>query len=95
MAKYVCDFNQVLTVSEKLISQAEDLTNSTKKYISEVENTLATWSGPSKDFFSEQTRIQAKYSLLKAHSYKCLGEYIKGFAQKIDNLEQSLSNNKI
>lgn len=95
MAKYVYDFNQINTIASKLISSAADLTKSTNKFVSDVETELATWTGDAKNFFDEQTRIQAKYSLLKAHSYNCLGEYLKAHVQKIDNLEQSLSNNKI
>lgn len=95
MAKYVCDFDQIETLANKLISSSEDLTNSTKKYVDQIQTELSNWTGPSKEFFIKQTLIQAKYSLIKAHSYKSLGEYLKGYVNKIENLEQSLSDNKI
>ena len=95
MPKYSCDFNQVSILSNKLIASSSDLTKSTKSYLSEIERELSNWTGASKDFFIEQTRIQTRHSLLKAHSYNCLGEYINAFAQKIENLEESLANNRI
>ena len=45
MAKYVCDFDQVISAGDKLCSTASDMTTAVSNYATKVTSDLSTWTG--------------------------------------------------
>lgn len=92
MAKFVCDFEQVRSVGEKLTSMANDLQSGISNYSSKINGDLSAWTGTAKNVFMQQCDAQVSQASSNAQSVANLGEFIINAAQSISDLETKLSN---
>jgi uncharacterized protein YukE len=91
MAKYVCDFDQVIATGEKMIEASEELETSVTNYSSLITNNLSSWSGVSKTTFEGQCNGQIELCRATALSAKNIGEYLKNAALQIQTLDDNLA----
>lgn len=92
MSKYVCDFEQVLSIGENMCKMAYDLKAFTTDYSSKIEGSLSSWAGEAKANFSEKCAEQVQFTMHIAKEAELFGEYIKMAAQKIEELDEELAN---
>lgn len=95
MAKYVCDYAQVVAAGEKMIEAASELSTATTSYVSNIESDLNGWNGSAKTNFSAQCKGQTDIATEKATYMNEFGEFIKSCAQKIQELDESLASIQI
>lgn len=91
MAKYICDFGEVTAVGEKVIEAATTLESAVNTYSTKIESDLATWSGISKDSFTQTNASQVAAAKADLSYTKSLGEFIKTCSKSIEELEQQLA----
>lgn len=92
MAKYVCDFAEVIAAGEKLCSAANNIKTDIQNYDTNVTNDLSAWSGEAKNNFTTQCTIQVKLATEKAEKINEVGEFIKTSAKSIQDLENQLAS---
>jgi len=92
MAKYVCDFEQVTAIGEKLCSTASETEVSISDYSSKISNDLISWNGEAKENFIAQCDWQVNYSKEIVKKSLELGEFIKSSAKSIEDLEAQLAS---
>ena len=90
MAKYVCDFEQVYSIGDKVCQAVSEIENSVTTYSSRIESDLSTWSGSAKDSFTRTNSEQVKLATTDLTYVKELGEFIKSSARSIQELEEQL-----
>lgn len=95
MAKFVCDFAQVMSAGDKLVEAANTLTSATTTYSSSIESDLSGWTGDAKTTFISQSKSQVEAATQKAKELNDFGEFVKGSAQKIQELDETLAAIKI
>lgn len=92
MAKYVCDFEQVYSVGEKLCQTASDTLTAVQTYDSRIESDLSSWTGTAKDSFLTTNSEQIKTATDDVSYINDLGEFIKSASKSIQELEEELSS---
>lgn len=92
MAKYVCDFAQVIAAGEKLVSTATEMKTAVQNYDTKVTQDLASWNGNGKSSFSTQCTGQVQLATANAEQMEKVGEFIKSAAQSIQELESQLAS---
>ncbi len=92
MAKYVCDFEKLLSTANDLIELSKELENNVNTYNTNINNNLSTWNGSAKSNFLKQVDNQVKISKSNASKVKAIGEYLKSSVNAIQELESDLSN---
>ena len=60
MAKYVCDFDQVIAAGDKLCSTATEMMTAVSNYSSKITSDLSSWDGNAKSTFTTQCDGQVK-----------------------------------
>lgn len=95
MAKYVCDFQSVTTIGEKLCQVSSDISASINNYSSTIEKDLSSWSGVAKNSFESTNTAQVSNAKEYSKYINLLGEYIKGVSKGIETLENELASLKI
>jgi uncharacterized protein YukE len=91
MAKYVCDFDQVYSIGEKVVSTVTELESSLNTYSSSIDSNLTGWTGDAKSSFSTTNAEQVKTSTADLSFAKELGEFIKSSSKQIQQLEEQLA----
>lgn len=91
MPKYVCDFDTVRSVADKLIDTASKLENDSTNYYSNMNSSLSGWSSSSKNNFVMQCDNKSKEAIEHARDASELGEHIKNTVSKIEELESELA----
>lgn len=91
MAKYVCDFDQVIAAGDKLVSASTELETSISTYSTQITQDLSSWSGDAKGNFTAQCDGQVEKAKANAQAAKEAGEFIKSAAQAIQALESELA----
>lgn len=91
MAKFVCDFEQVKNMGEKMCTMASDLQDSISNGSSKIEGSLASWNGEAKSDFSSKLASQIKTAMQTATKAELTGEFIKKAAQSIEKLDDELA----
>lgn len=91
MPKYVCDYGQVTAAGEKLVSAANTLKQATTTYAANIESDLSGWTGDAKNAFLTTSKTQTDAAAAKAASIEEFGEFVKGGAQKIQELDDQLA----
>lgn len=66
MPKYVCDFDTVRSVADKLIETASKLESDSSNYYSNMNSSLNGWSSTSKNNFVSQCDNKAKEAISNA-----------------------------
>lgn len=92
MAKYVCDFAEVIAAGEKLCSAANNIKTAIQNYDTNVTNDLSAWSGEAKNNFTTQCTSQVELAAEKAEKINEVGEFIKSSAKSIQDLENQLAS---
>lgn len=92
MAKYVCDFAEVIAAGEKLCSAANDMKTAIQSYDTNVTSDLSAWSGKAKNNFTTQCTSQVELAVEKAEKMNEVGEFIKSSAKSIQDLETQLAS---
>lgn len=95
MAKYVCNFDQVIAAGDKLCSTASEMQTAISNYSSKVASDLSSWNGSAKDSFTTQCDSQIQQALANAKKMNDVGKAIKRAAQSIQELETQLSTQSI
>lgn len=95
MAKYVCDFEKLLSTANDLIELSKELENNVNTYNTTISNNLSTWDGSAKSNFLKQVENQVKISKSNASKINSIGEYLKSSVNAIQELETNLSNTSI
>lgn len=90
MAKYVCDFDQVISIGQKVCEAVSEIENSVNTYSSRIESDLSTWNGNAKNSFVKTNSEQVKVATTDLAYVKELGEFIQSSAQSIQQLEEQL-----
>ncbi len=92
MAKYVCDFEQVYQIGEKVCEIETELETDINTYSTNMDSDLDKWSGEAKNAFTDTKGKQVESAQQDFTYMKELGEFIKTSAKNIENLEGQLSN---
>lgn len=92
MAKFVCDFEQVKSMGEKMCTMASDLQASISEGSSKIDGSLASWNGEAKSDFSSKLSSQIKIAMQTAKKAEATGEFIKKAAQSIEELDEELAS---
>lgn len=92
MAKYVCDFAEVISAGEKLCSAANSLKTDVQNYDTSITSDLSAWSGEAKNSFISQCAGQVELAIEKTKKLQETGEFIKSSAESIQNLESQLAS---
>lgn len=95
MAKYVCDFDQVIAAGDKLCSTASEMTTAVSNYSSKVTSDLSSWNGSAKSSFTAQCDGQVQIAAANAQKMNAVGESIKKAALSIQELETQLASQSI
>lgn len=95
MAKYVCDYDQVKEVGDKLITTATNMQSSVASFSTSIESDLSSWSGAAKENFDSQTANQVEIANQNATKIREAGEYIKESANAIEELDNELAGLRI
>ena len=95
MAKYVCDFDQVYSIGEKVSQLATDMSTSINNYSSKIDTDLSSWNGKAKTAFQQTSAEQVKVANDDITYVNELGEFIKQASRKIQELEEQLANMSI
>ena len=95
MAKYVCDFDQVIAAADKLCSTASEMTTSVSNYATKVTSVLSSWTGSAKSSFTTQCEGQVQIATASAQKMNSVGESIKKAAMSIQDLETQLAAQSI
>ena len=66
MAKYVCDFDQVIAAGDKLCSTASEMTTVVSNYATKVTSDLSSWTGSAKASFTTQCEGQVQIATANA-----------------------------
>ena len=91
MAKYVCDFDQVASIGEKVSQAASDIKSAVSSYSSNINNDLSSWSGVAKSSFDSTNSSQVSTATSDSAYINALGEFIKTAAKEIKKLEDELA----
>lgn len=91
MAKYVCDFEQVYSIGEKVCESVSELETSVNNYSSRIESDLSSWSGITKDSFVSTNKETVQKTTTDLSFVKDLGEFIKSSSKSIQELEEQLA----
>ena len=92
MAKYVCDFEQVYQIGEKVCEIATEMESSINTYSTNMDSDLEKWSGEAKEAFTDTKGKQVESAKQDFTYMKELGDFIKTSSENIENLESQLSN---
>ena len=95
MAKFVCDFEQVTSIGEKLCQSSKELESSISTYSSSMESGLSSWSGSAKEAFQNTNNELIQVASSDFSNINDLGEFIKKASSSIQSLEEELSNLQI
>ena len=95
MAKYVCDYDQVIAAGEKLCTMATELETSVTNYSSKISSDLSGWTGDAKSTFTTTYDEQVTKAKTNAQEAKAVGEFIKKAAQSIQQLDEQLASYSI
>lgn len=95
MAKYVCDFDQVIAAGDKLCSTATEMTTAVSNYANKVTSDLSSWTGSAKTSFTAQCEGQVQIATANAQKMNAVGESIKKAAMSIQELETQLAAQSI
>lgn len=95
MAKYVCDFDQVISAADKLCSAASEMTTAVSNYATKVTSDLSSWTGSAKSSFTTQCEGQVQIATTNAQKMNAVGESIKKAAMSIQELETQLAAQSI
>ena len=95
MAKYVCDFDQVIAAGDKLCSTASEMTTAISNYSTKVTSDLSSWTGSAKASFTTQCEGQVQIATANAQKMNAVGEAIKKAAMSIQELETQLASQSI
>ena len=95
MAKYVCDFDQVIAAGDKLCSAASEMTTAVSNYATKVTSDLSSWTGSAKTTFTSQCEGQVQIATANAQKMNAVGESIKKAAMSIQELETQLATQSI
>ncbi len=91
MAKYVCDFDQVYQIGEKVCESVEQLESSIGTYTNNIDSDLTGWDGMAKDAFIKTKNEQVTAAKADFTYVKELGEFIKNSSKSIQELEEQLA----
>ena len=92
MAKYVCDFEQVTAIGEKICQAATDISSSVKTYSTSIDGDLSEWNGNAKDQFNTANTSLVSTATTDAEYVNSLGEFIKKASSSIQELEEELAS---
>ena len=93
MAKYVCDFETVKKAGEDLCAAAEEMSEYINTFCTNISDNLKDWTGGSgKGALESSINSQVAAANDRANYLNALGTYIKCVAEKIEELEESLSS---
>ena len=95
MAKYVCDFQTVTSLGDKLCSISADTTREIDSYNSQISSCLSSWSGNAKNSFEKANKSQVDSTKNEIKKLNELGEFIKKSAKSIQSLDDELARRKI
>lgn len=98
MPKYVCDTELVYSEGEKICTEANDLNTSISTYSTNVDSDLSGWTESTvggKASFTSAKNQQVQAAQADCTYINEVGEFIKGAAKSIDELEDQLSALKI
>ena len=91
MAKFVCDYEQVTSIGEKMCQAATDVSTSVSSYSSSIESDLSTWTGVAKESYQATNSDQAQLAMKDADYINSLGEFIKDASSQIQKLDDELA----
>lgn len=91
MAKFVCDYEQVIAAGEKLSTMAAELETSVTNYSSKITSDLSGWTGDAKTQFTTTCNTEVEKAKANAQEAKAVGEFIKKAAQSIQELDEQLA----
>lgn len=95
MPKYVCDFDAVRSVANKLIDTSSKLESDSSNYYQNMNSSLSGWDGSSKSNFVSQCDNKADEAIINAQEANKLGEHIKNTVSKIEQMEAELASQEI
>ncbi len=95
MGKYVCDFDKVNSIGEKICSVAEEMEKSITNYDSQIKDDLSSWDGSAKSSFQNACDNQVLAAKSTSANMNEVGEFIKSAAEAINSLETELSSIEI
>lgn len=91
MSKYVCDYDQLLSVAKSLCSLGNELETNVSTYASNMTANLSSWNGSAKKNFIKQCNGQVDLATRKAQETVALGNFIQNAVEEIQKTEQELA----
>lgn len=92
MAKYVCDFDQVNNIANRLEELANTMTDTVDSYVGEINGILASWKGESKTNFINSNNEKSEEIKKNIVPLNQASKYLKEVVSKIQNAEEELSS---
>ena len=92
MAKYVCDFDVVYSIGDKVCNTVSEMENSLGNYSSKIDSDLGSWEGIAQKSFLKTKGSQVDLAKKDYTYIKELGEFIKQSSRNIQDLDEQLSN---
>lgn len=92
MAELVCDFEAVKAAGKNLIDASGDYDSAISTFDTTIESDLKGWQSSSKSVFESQKQGQVAASKAASAQTKAVGEYIKGCAEAIEELDNELAS---
>lgn len=92
MAKYVCDFDQVNNIANRLEEIASNMTETVDSYVSEINGILAGWKGESKNNFTSSNNEKSEEIKKNIVPLNQASKYLKEVVTKIQSAEEELSS---
>ncbi len=93
MARYVCAFDSVRAIGNKVKEEGTNLKNSINTYSTTIDNDLSGWTGgTAKNSFETSNGQIVASSTADAEYIIALGEFIVEAANRIEEVENQLSS---
>ena len=95
MAKFVCDYEQVISAGAKLVAAADAIQTAITSYQSKITSDLSGWSGSAKTSFESVSSAKVKEVQTLATNTKETGEFVQNSAKAIQDYDNQCAAQKI
>ena len=92
MAKYVCDFEQVNSIINKLENSSINLTNDITSFGQEISSNLSGWEWKAKDNFITSNEKQIESIKTEILLINEMTDFLKQAVEAIESAESSLAS---
>lgn len=92
MARFVCDFETVNSISERLSDTANNLVTAVDNYNTNIESSVSGWTGEAKDTFVSSNNTKTESMKQEIQMVSELADFLKKSSNAIETLDESLAS---